>query len=126
MKPVLASLITAGITAASLTAVMPTAEADTFECVFGLKLTHITVAASQNFKATSDCQGVFATGTVTRTDDVRGRFYKDGAWQVSSLGWTRIAKGDDGAIDMVVGNTITGRDIKGQAKTTVQQVGYAY
>lgn len=126
MKPVLASLVTAGLVAAASTAVVPTASAVTFDCVLGLKLTHIVVGASQNFKATSDCQGVFATGAVTKTDDVRGRFYKDGTWQVSSLGWTRIAKGDDGVVDMVVGNTITGRDIKGQAKTTVQQVGYLY
>lgn len=126
MNAFLKCAVTAGLTAASLVSVAPAAQAETFTCSFGLKMTHVSLGASQNFQATSDCQGVFATGTTQRWDDIRGRYYKDGEWKISSLGWTRVNRGDDGVIDMVVGNTITGRDIKGQAKAIIQQVGYAY
>lgn len=126
MKPVLKCAVTASLALAGLAAVSPAAEAESFTCSLGLKMTHVSVGASQNFKATSDCDGVFATGTTQRWDDIRGRYYKDGGWKISSLGWTRVNRGDDGVIDMVVGNTITGRDIKGQAKSIIQQVGYAY
>lgn len=125
LKHALSFAATTAIVVAGTGAIAPAAEADTITCRAAPKLTHIQVSASQLFAATGECNGVYAYGVERQTDDVRGRFYKDKKWQFSSYGWVRIRK-DQNGLDKIVGNTITGREIKGQGKNVVQQVGYAY
>ncbi len=93
MNTLVKCAVTAGLAIASLATVSPAAEAGTFTCALAPQDDHVSLGASQNFKATSDCEGVFATGTTQRADDIRGRYYKDGEWKISSLGWTRVNRG---------------------------------
>ncbi|MBM9459729.1 hypothetical protein JK386_07420 [Nocardioides sp. zg-536] len=103
----------------------PPAHADTVTCVAAPKFSHVNLSGAQLFRASGECNGVYAFGVQTRTDKIRGRFYKGGSWKISSYGWVKIYKDNNGA-DKVVGNTIDGREIKGQAQTTPQQVSYLY
>lgn len=125
MKHLVARALGAVAVASSLAVVAQPAPAHAVTCYAALKFTHINLSGSQLFRASDECDGVYAFGVQTRTDKIRGRFYKGGSWKVSSYGWVKIYKDNDGA-DKVVGNTIDGREIKGQAQTTPQQVGYLY
>ncbi len=125
MKRALACIAGASALAFSAVSVAPPAQAEEISCAAALKFSALTVSQSQLFRATSDCNGVYSFGVVSQTDYVRGRFYKDGSWQISSYGWVKIYEDNNGA-DKVVGNTITGREIKGQVKTLPQQVAYLY
>lgn len=125
MKRVLACIAATSALAFSAVTAAPSAHAEQVICAAAPKFSGLTVPQSQLFRATKDCNGVYAFGVYNQTDYVRGRFYKDGGWQISSYGWVKIYKENNGA-DKVVGNTITGREIKGQVKTVPQQVAYLY
>lgn len=113
----------AGVALAPVLA-MPTS-AQAVACASGSKYTATSIANSTKFDATSECDGVYAGTAASRGDYVRGRFYKDGAWDTSSYGYVYVRASSDG-YDKVVGNTVTGRDIKGQGANYSQSVGYLY
>lgn len=115
-----AALLSIGISVAS-----PVPRAEAVTCYLALKFTHVVIGGSQMFRASDECDGVYANTAERQADGIRGRFYKDGEWQTSSYGWVRITTNPDG-IDKIVGNTIDGREIKGQARNVAQQVSYVY
>lgn len=99
--------------------------ADAVTCASGSKYTATDISNSAKFDATASCDGVYAGTAASFADQIRGRFYKDASWQVSSYGWVKVYTTDDGW-DKVIGNTITGRDVKGQALNAAQYVSYLY
>jgi hypothetical protein len=116
-------VLAAGALALVVTVVAAPAEAVT--CTKGTRFTSTSISSSTKFDATSACDGVYAGSASSRCDSIRGRFYNDRAWQTSTYGWVWVSTTDDG-YDKVVGNTVTGRDIKGQAKNFAQNVSYLY
>lgn len=102
-----------------------TSPAQAVSCTSASHYTATSISSSTKFDATSTCDGVYAITAATYSDYVRGRYYKDSSWQVSTYGYVYVANSSDG-IDKIVGNTVTGRDIKGQSLNYNQQVGYAY
>lgn len=90
------------------------------------KWTSYNVADSTKFDASSGCNGVWGVRAAQLDDPVRGRFLKDGAWQVSAYGWAWVYTGADNDNPRIVGDTIDGRDIKGQSFTYAQVIYYKY
>ncbi len=95
-------------------------------CTTAGKWTHYNLADSAKFDASSGCDGVWGVRAAQQDDPIRGRFYKDGAWQVSAYGWTFIYTANDNDVPKIIGNTINQRDIKGQGMTYGQVIYYQY
>jgi hypothetical protein len=94
-------------------------------CNGAYKYTSPTLSSSTTFRATSACDGVWGVRAQVATDYVRGRFYKDGVWQLSSYGYQYITTSNDGN-DKIIGNTTTGRSCKGNSYNYAQNVSYLY
>lgn len=94
-------------------------------CDLGAKWTARTLSSSEKFDANAGCNGVWAIESYVYNDQVRGRFYKDGAWQTSSYSWQWVYW-NGASQPKIVGNTTTGRDIKGQAANYDQYVIYEF
>lgn len=114
---------------AAVTALVPVVgvagPAQAVTCSSASKYTATSISSSTKFDATSTCDGVYAGTAATGSDNVRGRFYKDGGWQVSSYGYVYVSTSSDGW-DKIIGNTTTGRDLKGQGQNRSQNVTYLY
>jgi hypothetical protein len=102
-----------------------TSAAQAVTCAYGTHYTSTSSTASTQFSATSDCDGLYAGTAFSTADQVRGRYHKDGGWQISSYGWVQIHTGNDG-YDKIIGDTVSGRLLKGQGKAHSQNVGYLY
>lgn len=94
-------------------------------CDVNLKYTAKKITKSTTFKASSGCDGVWARVATKAGDQVRGRFYKNSTWQVSSYGWTKVFARLP-RYEKVIDNTVTGRLCKGQARSVNQKVVYAF
>jgi hypothetical protein len=120
------SLISAaGLAAVSLiiSAVGPVTQASAATCVEGTKWTSPTLSASTKMDATANCDGLYALWTDVSADYIRARYYKDGAWQTGDKGYVWITPGQGAKI---LGDTVTGRDLKGQSANFQQYVMYGY
>lgn len=70
---------------------------------------------STKFYASSGCDGVWAGGDnqgTSHSDQVRGWYYKSGAWHTSSYGWQFVS---DTTRKKIVGNTVVNRKLRGEA-----------
>lgn len=125
MKTLFARVAAAAVAASAISTVALAAPAGAVTCASAYKYTARDIANSAKFDATSACDGVYAGTAASFGDQVRGRFYKDGSWQFSTYSWVKVFTYEDGW-DKIIGNTITGRDIKGQALNRAQNVSYLY
>ncbi|MCW2839167.1 MAG: hypothetical protein JWR55_650 [Aeromicrobium sp.] len=125
MKKLTIKLAASIVCASTIPVVGLASAAEAVTCVYGTHYTSTESTASTQFSATSDCDGVYAGTAYSAADRVRGRFHKDGGWQISSYGFVWIYTGDDG-YDKIIGNTTTGRLLKGQGDNVSQNVGYLY
>jgi hypothetical protein len=81
---------------------------------------------SSNFNASINCGGVFARQTYRGNDYVRGHYYKDGGWNVSTLGWQWVLADVSGTDMKVIGDTVPGRTTHGQTYSINQNVKYRF
>lgn len=88
------------------------------------RLTSPNYLGSELFNASIGCDGVWANGTQTHSDYVRGWYYKNDVWELSTYGWQWVMNGDPAS--KLIGNTIDGRRCKGQSYTYLQDVYYNY
>lgn len=77
----------------------------------------VDLVHSAEFRASADCNGLWALQTYTNTDRVRGRYYVSGEWKKSeAYGWQWVTSAAGGG-EKIIGNTVTNRRLKGQSWT---------
>ncbi len=125
MRPFVRTLIGISL-GAMVVATAPAAMARAEGCYQRTKYTSTDISFSTMFEATANCNGVYVAWVYTSPDYVRGRFYKDGSWQLSSYGWQWSSKLQGDPSKKIIGNTITGRQIKGQGYSYNQDAIYYF
>ncbi|MBO9521909.1 MAG: hypothetical protein J7518_10275 [Nocardioidaceae bacterium] len=85
----------------------------------------VSLSNSTEFDANTGCDGLWAWQADLRTDDVRGRFYKEGAWQYSTYGWKTVTTASLSG-GKIVGDTVTDRRLRGQSQTYSQSIKSEY
>jgi hypothetical protein len=79
-------------------------------------------ANSEVVRAGDPCGGFYANSARTYGDNVRGQYYKDGAWRQSSYGWKYVVTNRYAARKKIIGDTIANRALRGEAYTYRQDV----
>jgi hypothetical protein len=104
-------------------AVGPATQASAVSCTAAWKWTSTTLSESTKMDATSQCDGLYAFAADVSSDYIKARYYKDGAWQTGKQGFVWITTSTGYKI---LGDTVTGRDVKGQSANFKQYVFYGY
>lgn len=123
MKRALMSATGLAVVSLIIPAVGPATQASAVSCTAAWKWTSTTLSESTKMDATSQCDGLYAFATDVSSDYIKARYYKDGAWQTGVQGFVWITTSTGYKI---LGDTVTGRDIKGQSANFKQYVFYGY
>ncbi len=115
-KPgIIARIAGVAVTAAALPIVVGASAPANAACQTWWKPYAVDIVHSGEFRASADCNGLWALQTRWDTDRVRGRFYVSGEWKKSeAYGWQWVSsQPGDGA--KTIGNTVTNRRLKGES-----------
>jgi len=89
----------------------PANAADGAGCVENYQWTTSPASSSSKFNASIDCNGVWALQSLADDITVKGQYYKNGAWQNSSLKAKKVTTTAGHA--QIIGQTVDGRRLRG-------------
>lgn len=95
------------------------------DCVRQWKNTALNPANSETFNASIGCDGLWGIQSSEGVEMVRGQFLVDGVWRNSdTYGWRTFTTSPAEA--KLIGNTVDGRRMRGQAQWNRQDIRYRF